>query len=420
MPAPPRLVDRSGACSTIAAALFLAVAFSAMAQRGARAADVGWAAPDGFAVSEFAGNDLATDVYTLTFDPAGRPLVSSRSSIRRLLDDDADGKADRFQTVADEPADGAMGLFAEGDDLYFTGAGGLRRLRDADRDGSADGPSQLLFPLKTGGEHSAHAVRRGPDGWLYVLCGNASGPFAGSAAVPLAPTSPLRNPIAGVLLRLAPDFASFEIVADGFRNPYDFDFDAAGEPFVFDSDNERCVSLPWYEGTRFYHAVPGGDAGWRSPERGETWRLPSYAFDVLEPLVDLGRGSPTGVVSAAATSFPPSHRAGFFLLDWTFGKVWLVKTTPHGSSYLGAAELFLQPTGDAGFAPTDAAVHPRTGDLWLSVGGRGTRGGVYVVRWTGKTSEPVPPAAARPAGFPPAERLTPLDDARRRQVLTAA
>jgi hypothetical protein len=28
---------------------------------------------------------------------------------------------------------------------------------------------------KTGGEHSAHAIRRGPDGWLYVLCGNNTG-----------------------------------------------------------------------------------------------------------------------------------------------------------------------------------------------------------------------------------------------------
>jgi hypothetical protein len=29
--------------------------------------------------------------------------------------------------------------------------------------------------MKTGGEHSAHAIRRGPDGWLYVLCGNNAG-----------------------------------------------------------------------------------------------------------------------------------------------------------------------------------------------------------------------------------------------------
>src|SRR5262249_3462057 len=33
-----------------------------------------------------------------------------------------------------------------------------------------------------------------------------------------------------------------------------------------------------------------------------------------------------------------------------------------------------------GFAPTAAAVHPATGDLYLSIGGRGTRGAVYRVR----------------------------------------
>ena len=37
-----------------------------------------------------------------------------------------------------------MGLLWEGDTLYVTGDGGLRRFRDTDGDGKADGPSELL------------------------------------------------------------------------------------------------------------------------------------------------------------------------------------------------------------------------------------------------------------------------------------
>src|SRR5262249_41766191 len=148
------------------------------------------------------------------------------------------------------PKDGAMGLLWEGNTLFATGDGGLLRYRDADGDGKADGPPELIRALKTGGEHCAHAIRRGPDGFLYVLCGNSSGIDRIYAQLP---PSPIKEPSAGAVLRFTPDLKKSEIIADGFRNPYDMDFNADGELFTFDSDNERCVSLPWYEPTRFYH-----------------------------------------------------------------------------------------------------------------------------------------------------------------------
>src|SRR5947209_14522197 len=73
-----------------------------------------------------------------------------------------------------------------------------------------------------------------------------------------ASTSPVRSPIAGGVVRLSPDFKQVEVVADGYRNPFGFDFNGDGELFTFDSDNERCVALPWYEPTRLYHVIPGG------------------------------------------------------------------------------------------------------------------------------------------------------------------
>ncbi len=356
--------------------------------------------PDGFEVSEFADSSLANDIYCMTLDPKGRVAVSGRGYIRLLVDDDGDGRADRALDFAGAPKDGAMGLFWEGDDLFCMGDGGLRCYHNANSEGRKQ-PPELLYALKTGGEHNAHAMRRGPDGLLYVLCGNNTGITRKHATLP---TSPIREPVAGCVLRFPPDFKGCEIIADGFRNPYAFNFNSAGDLFTFDADNERCVSLPWYEPTRCYHVVSGGHYGWQNPQHADTWRQPPYFLDVVAPVATLGRGSPTGVVCYRHTQFPVKYRDGLFLCDWTFGRIYFVGLERRGSSYVGHPEVFLQATGENGFAPTAAAVHPVTGDLYVSIGGRGTRGAVYRIRYTkgraGRVNIPVEPstgALSRPA-----------------------
>jgi glucose/arabinose dehydrogenase len=316
--------------------------------------------PPGFEVTEFADGKLANDIYCLTLDPEGRVVVSGPGYIRVLVDDDHDGRADRALRVADGPRDGAMGLWWEGEWLYFTGDGGLRRLRVRRGQARAVGPSELIRALKTGGEHDAHAIRRGPDGWLYVLCGNMTGIDRSYARLP---TSPIKDPVAGCVLRFSPDLRSSEIVADGFRNAYGMDFNQGGELFTFDSDNERCVSLPWYEPIRLYHVIPGGHYGWQAPQHGQFWRRPPYFPDVAPPVATFGRGSPTGVVCYRHTQFPPPYHGGLFLLDWTFGRVYFVALEHSGSSYVCKKQVFLEAVGDNGFAPTAAVVHPITGDL---------------------------------------------------------
>lgn len=343
----------------------------------------GLQAPDGFEVSQYADETLTPDAIRLTVDPQGRIVVSGPGYIRILIDADRDGRAERAEDFSTEPRGGAMGLLWEGDSLYYVGQGGLRRLTDADHDDRADGPSELIREVKASGEHDAHALRRGPDGWLYLLCGNNAGIDASWAQLP---TSPIREPVAGCVVRFSPDLQKSEIVADGFRNAYGMDFNDEGELFTFDSDNERCVSLPWYEPTRFYHVVPGGHYGWLSPQRARFWRLPPYMPDVVPPVATLGRGSPTGVACYRHRQFPDRYRGGFFALDWTFGRVEFLTLTRSGSSYVAKPETFMKSVGENGFAPTDVVVHPETGELYVSIGGRGTRGAIYRVRYVGDSS----------------------------------
>jgi putative heme-binding domain-containing protein len=337
----------------------------------------GMRVPAGFEVTEFADSKLANDIFCMTVDPQGRVLVSGRGYIRMLVDEKGSGAATRAIDVADGPKDGAQGLFREDQWLYVSGDGGLRRYRMRD-DGTADGPSELIRAIKTGGEHDAHAIRRGPDGWLYLLCGNNAGINRSFAQLP---TSPIHNPVAGCVLRFSPDLKSSEIVADGFRNPYGFDFNSDGELFTFESDNERCVSLPWYEPTRFYHVVPGGHYGWLSPQHAQFWRLPASACDTVPPVLDEGRGSPTGVVCYRHAQLPEHYQGGMFLCDWTFGRVYFLRLKRSGATYTATSEVFLESVGENGFAPTAIAVHPVSGDLFLSIGGRGTRGAVYRIRY---------------------------------------
>jgi putative heme-binding domain-containing protein len=349
--------------------------------------------PAGFTVTEYADSRLANDIYTLTLDPRGRVVVAGRGYIRILVDDDGDGRADRAIDFADGPKDGAMGLLWDADSLFVTGDGGLRHYHvKGDR---ADGPSELIRAMKTGGEHAAHALRRGPDGWLYLLCGNNTDINRSFAQLA---TSPIQTPVAGCVLRFTPDLKSSETVADGFRNPYGMDFNTDSELFTFDSDNERCVALPWYEPTRFYHVVPGRHYGWLAPQRAEFWRLPPYFCDVVPPVITLGRGSPTGVACYRSKQFPAHYHGGFFVLDWTFGRVYFLTLQPSGASYTARKEVFLQAVGENGFAPTGIVVHPKTGDLFISIGGRGTRGAVYRVHYQASGGRKPPVATTSTTG----------------------
>lgn len=365
--------------------------------------------PPGFSARLYADNPVAPDTYTMTIDDAGRVLIAGRGYVRVLVDADNDGVAESAVDLIDGLKEGPMGLLAEGDSLFVVCDGGLKRYRGYNGKDKLKGPPELLLALTTGGEHAAHQVRRGPDGWLYLLCGNMSGVKKSTAT---DARSPVRDPVAGALLRLSPDFKSVEIVADGFRNPYSFDFNPDGEPFTYDSDNERCAGLPWYEGCRFYHVVPGGNYGWRSPQLSQTWRKPPYFPDVVKPIADLGRGSPTGVACYRHSAFPEKYRGGFFLADWTFGRIHFVPLTASGSTYEGKPELFAEATGTSGFAPTALAVHPKTGELFVSIGGRGTRGGVYRIAADKADTNPKPlPMAKRALDFDKASSERWLKDA---------
>ncbi|MEX2380858.1 MAG: hypothetical protein WD490_00595 [Opitutales bacterium] len=346
--------------------------------------------PEGFEVIRYADDDLAHDIFKLTIDAKGRVVVAGRNYIKVLHDDNGDGRADRAEQISTFPGLGARGMYFDGDDLIVSAADGIYRLPAAEGEGSLDVDNrQLLMRHSGGGEHTANSVLRGPDGWYYVITGDDAG--IGEEHASLS-GSPVREPRQGALVRIAPEGSGSHVLAHGFRNPYDFAFNAHGHVFTWDADGERVEHLPWFIATRLFDVAEGTSHGWinSSLSAFNYWNPPAHFFDQTAPIADLGRGSPTGVAAYRHRAFPQRYRDGLFLADWSHGRILFHQISFEGSSYRSEGEVFLQATGGAGFAVTALEVGP-DGDLFASVGGRGTRGAVYRIRYTGDEAAPPVP-----------------------------
>lgn len=360
---------------SLAATLFLLFSLNAgvAGSRLLAEDDPGITIDSGFKISRVATDKIASNIFCMAVDPLGRVFVSGPGYIKVLVDSDGDGVFEDAVLFSERLKSGAQGLAFDGTDIFCTGDGGIWKFSDVDRNGVADAPPEKMLAIKTGGEHDAHAIRKGADGWWYLLAGNGTPVLPDYNSIPSAP---IKNPRAGFLMRISSDWSKKEIFAHGFRNAYDFDFAGDGSVFVFDSDGERDISLPWYRPTRVFQIHAGDDAGWVAAG----WKRPDYFFDMPLVVGSLGRGSPTGVKVAKPKVSTGSTDSGvntdaIFVADWTFGRVLVSRRSQRDRNRLGFQD-FAVAKGQTGFAVTDLDFDS-AGDLLISVGGRGTEGGVY-------------------------------------------
>ena len=187
----------------------------------------------------------------------------------------------------------------------------------------------------------------------------------------------------GWVCKIDPDGKQWELVAAGFRNPYDLAFNRVGELFTYDADMEMDVGTPWYRPTRVCHVVSGGEFGWRFG----TGKWPAHFVDSLPAVVDVGQGSPTGVAFGYGSNFPPKYQDALFINDWTYGRLYAVHLTPQGASYSGELEEFISGTP---MPLTDIVINPVDQAMYFAIGGRRTQSGLYRVTWTGTPEETKP------------------------------
>jgi len=336
----------------------------------------------------------------MTFDDKGRAIISPQSDNDPLLRiTNIDSNSPKVEAFTTTKVRHAMGLLHAHDSLYINGHGpkgtGLYRWIDTNKDDRwTDDETQFLKAIRGEGEHGYHGLRLGPDGMIYMMNGNhtrvpegvdENSPHQNYKEDHLLPRQWDGNGHAtgvmapgGYIVRTDPEGKTWELLLAGYRNAYDFDFNADGEMFAFDSDMEWDWGSPWYRPTRVIHSVIGGEYGWRSG----TSKWPSYFEDSLPATVDIGIGSPTGVCFGYGTKFPAKYQRALYVMDWSYGRILAVHLMPDGASYFGSKETFVK---GKPLNVSDMEIGP-DGALYFTVGGRGTQSALYRVTYQGDES----------------------------------
>jgi len=342
---------------------------------------------------------------SLTKDPKGNFFASDQGDKGLFRISVKDSAEFTDVAVASVPAklSGAHGMVWAHDSLYVHASGqGLFRLTDKDGDGLPESV-EPLGGATGGGEHGNHAVIVSEDGKnLFVIAGNHTpmpkdlikGSTVGWEEDLLLPRMDdagghARGVMApgGWICRVTPDGKNYNVISMGYRNQYDVALNRFGDLFAYDADMEWDMGAPWYRPTRINLAASGSEYGWRNG----SGKWPAYYEDSLPSLVDIGPGSPTGVVFGNGAKFPTAYQDAMFSLDWTFGTIYAVHPVPSGSAYTATVEEFVS---GAPLPVTDAVVG-NDGHLYFTTGGRGTQSALYRVVYTGGEST-LPPTGDGP------------------------
>lgn len=355
--------------------------------------------PEGFKIEKIFNVPRTMGSWVaLTTDPQGRLIASDQGGAGLfIITPGTETEPTRVEKLP-VSLSGAQGLLWAFDSLYAVVNGGdksgLHRLTDTNGDGLVDADEHCMF-VPGGGEHGPHAVILSPDGKsLFVASGNHTKlPNAivgskipqnwnedhllprrwdanGHAAGILAP--------GGWICNVDPAGKEWTVFSMGYRNQYDIAFDPQGELFTYDADMEWDFGSPWYRPTRVCHATSGSEFGWRSG----TGKWPAYYEDSLPPVVDIGPGSPTGIVFGTGAKFPARYQKALFILDWTYSTIYSIDMVRDGATFKGVKNDFV--TGSP--LPVTDAIVGNDGALYFAAGGRGTQSSLYRVTYVGKES----------------------------------
>ncbi|MEQ8525623.1 c-type cytochrome [Gracilimonas sp.] len=336
----------------------------------------------------------------LTVDSQGRLIASDQSNkgMYRVTINETKEKPEIQIEEFTIPLSGANGFTWKGQDLYANvGGKGIFKMSDERGDDQFDVLEFLGGPAKLA-EHGNHSVVNSPnDDDIFVINGNYTPvPELTSSRLPnwdedlLLPRMwDIRGNARGIyapggyIAKINPDATEWEMFSIGYRNIYDAAVNPHGELFTFDSDMEWDLGMPWYRPTRLIHVTSGSDYGWRSGSG--KWK--QYYEDSLQPTLNTGRGSPTGILFGTGAKFPAKYQHALFALDWLYGTIYAFHLSPDGSTYKAEAEKFL--SGNA--LPLTDAVIGKDGALYFIIGGRSNDTKLYRVVYTGdESTKPAP------------------------------
>jgi putative heme-binding domain-containing protein len=352
---------------------------------------------------------------SMTFDDKGRMITSDQYGGLFRMKIPAVGAGSTTPTIEKLAIKGdtsvgmgyAQGLLYAFNSLYvmvnnrpskqFPKPSGLYRLQDTDGDDQFDKVT-LMKELKGEGEHGPHSIVLSPDKKsLYVCAGNHTDvPQMDAYRLPSNWKEDNMFPLikdprghandryapGGWIANVDPEGKRWELMGAGFRNEFDIAFNEAGDMFTYDSDMEWDFGLPWYRPTRICHVPSGAEFGWRT---GDSKWLPGNP-DNLPPVLNIGQGSPTNVMSGLTAKFPQKYRQSIFAFDWSFGIIYSIHLKPKGASYEGEREEFIS---GSPLPVTDGAIGP-DGAMYFLTGGRRLESDLYRVYYSGNDAGAAP------------------------------
>ena len=343
--------------------------------------------PEDLTLTSFSGPDLTPSPACLCAAVDGTVYVGvdlngslgkgpGKGRIVRLTDADKDGVADAHTVFAE--IDNPRGLIALGDKLWVlhtafgedgTSTGmDLVVLTDADGDGIADGPAEVLIEAicsahqinSRGTDHSTNGIRMGIDGWIYIAVGD----FGFHNATDRDGTQ--LTLLGGGIVRVRPDGTEMELYTTGMRNIYDVAIDPFMNVFTRGNTNDGGG---W--NVRFVDHIQSGEYGYPR-------LFKNFADEILPALEDLGGGSGVGAMFLSEPTWPAKYNDQPLMADWGRKAVYLHRLTPDGATFTQKAEDFVH-VSQVSDLDVDGS-----GQMFLSAwdgaGFKGDPGKGYVVR----------------------------------------
>ncbi len=306
--------------------------------------------PAGFAISLLLDtSDLGLPV-ALAFGPDDRLYISMSSNaiLTHSGLPGAEAPVAFAQGLDPLGVDEPRGVAFIGDAVYASVRQKIIRLRDTSGTGAADESVEILTGLPERAElfHRNNGIEAGPDGHLYVAVGSISN----RGEVP-------DTELSGTILRLAPDGSRVEVVARGFRNPFDLAFAPDGELFCTDNAPDTPVRTADDAPDELNHVIEGRDYG-----HPMYWDELPQDSSIEGPVAELPAHA-----AAGGLSFFTGPQAGEFegdalIATWGPGlgrssythNVLRVTLEPQGETYTGEVHPFV--TGLD--RPTDVVIAP--------------------------------------------------------------